>query len=1010
MLLVLLTATSKAQVRQDLRYDQQTYLQTHNSYANPADGFVASLFGLNILAPAANQNGSLTWQLDRGVRAVNLDAWIMRQRIPTVIFGVWPLKGRCEVMPSFDAIPRDSALKDIPAEVYLAHDPGREDDAGNPPKEGKWGYLLTDGRPFRLLRAALIEIKEWLDKNPNEVVTISFESYIKNTKDLNDQFVRAGLQNYIFYPVGDNPRINAKDGSFWNVKYHGWPMIKDMVAAGKRLVVFSDKDEDTMGYQGQSIPPIAGDGNVFIKSSASGDAGLDLTKCFLDSKGNDTLGKLEFDLFEMVSHPKFLLAGPDYNSETVLDKGLINFNSVNASAEIKKRLQAILPYSLRYPNFLTVDHFHKGDKNSLGFTADSGPLEVLQYLNVNWNAMVVPTAEFTLLTPPNQNGWLKAGTRVRLSGQTPRGVISKIVYARHEAGSCRGNDEDTFGKKYSQEGDRLELEVNSSQIIAFDVYTKDNSREIPALSRSDRKSVTLRVDGQAPEFLRAEVPAPPSPSGWYQNAAFLIESLDKGSCAADTSGVVSVRASVNGKNYASNDLKRNYLLLDINQFREGINEVQYETEDLAGNIAKGSGVVRVDRTAPVTTARLSATPNAAGWINKAVTLTLAGTDAASGMGKIFYRVNGQAAQEYTGPVTISQDGNYTIQYRSADRAGNEEIEKTLSFKLDLIRPGIICQSNRTLGLAEPLQTVEVTLGTPLIQEASGNPVDVVGLRSDGLAVTQPFPLGLTNIQWIATDIAGNTNSCQTNITVVRNGAGSLANASAASFALSIQSPDSIVSAFGTNLAAGTQIATQTPLPTDLGGTRIRIRGADNVERLAPLFFVSPNQINYLMPGDLPPGLAIVTVNGPGGSLSIGSVQVSRIAPAIFSANTTGQGVPAAVLLRVRADGMQVYEPVARFDNAAKQFLPAQIDVSNSQDQVFLLLFGTGIRGRSSLGNVVAKIGETPLPMLYAGPQGSLVGLDQLNLQLPASLAGRGDADLVLVVDGKAANLGRLNFR
>jgi len=40
---------------------------------------------------------------------------------------------------------------------------------------------------------------------------------------------------------------------------------------------------------------------------------------------------------------------------------------------------------------------------------------------------------------------------------------------------------------------------------------------------------------------------------------------------------------------------------------------------------------------------------------------------------------------------------------------------------------------------------------------------------------------------------------------------------------------------------------------------------------------------------------------------------------------------------------------------------------------------------------------------YAGPQGGYAGLDQVNIRVPRSLAGRGNVDVVLTVDGKTAN-------
>jgi len=57
-----------------------------------------------------------------------------------------------------------------------------------------------------------------------------------------------------------------------------------------------------------------------------------------------------------------------------------------------------------------------------------------------------------------------------------------------------------------------------------------------------------------------------------------------------------------------------------------------------------------------------------------------------------------------------------------------------------------------------------------------------------------------------------------------------------------------------------------------------------------------------------------------------------------------------------------------------------------------------------------RIGGQSAEVLYAGPQGAFVGLDQVNLRLARSLAGLGEADLVLTVDGKAANTVRIGIR
>jgi uncharacterized protein (TIGR03437 family) len=77
--------------------------------------------------------------------------------------------------------------------------------------------------------------------------------------------------------------------------------------------------------------------------------------------------------------------------------------------------------------------------------------------------------------------------------------------------------------------------------------------------------------------------------------------------------------------------------------------------------------------------------------------------------------------------------------------------------------------------------------------------------------------------------------------------------------------------------------------------------------------------------------------------------------------------------------------------------------------VFLELFGTGIRGRTSLGSVRATIGGTTVMVLCAGAQGEFPGLDQVNLELPLTLKAKGETDVVLTVDGKVANKVRVNI-
>ena len=240
----------------------------------------------------------------------------------------------------------------------------------------------------------------------------------------------------------------------------------------------------------------------------------------------------------------------------------------------------------------------------------------------------------------------------------------------------------------------------------------------------------------------------------------------------------------------------------------------------------------------------------------------------------------------------------------------------------------------------------------------------------------------------------------------------IATVSAASFTSGSVAPEEIVAAFGVNLANGIEIASSTPLPTTLLGTTIKLKDNLNVEALAPLFFVSPGQVNFQIPKGLASGKAIVTITNAQNASVSATVLIEKTAPGLFSANASGKDVAAAILLRVKADGTQLYEPMAQFVQG--KFVPLPIDfgpnTGNTSDQLYLLLFGSGWRGRSSEQAVKAQIGSTNIPVVYAGVQGDFVGEDQINLQLPRSLAGKGEQIVSVTVDGQLANLVTVAFK
>ena len=177
----------------------------------------------------------------------------------------------------------------------------------------------------------------------------------------------------------------------------------------------------------------------------------------------------------------------------------------------------------------------------------------------------------------------------------------------------------------------------------------------------------------------------------------------------------------------------------------------------------------------------------------------------------------------------------------------------------------------------------------------------------------------------------------------------------------------------------------------------------------PLLFVSAGQINFLMPSGLATGTATFTIANGAGSPVIAIGAVGQVAPALFSMDSSGSGPAAATAVRVNAGSPARQSPVTLFDCSSSPCRTFPID-TGLDTPVFLTLYGTGIRNRSSLDNVLVTINGVDVPVLYAGPQPDFAGLDQINVPLTLNLRGGGVANVVLKVDQHRANNVTVNIQ
>ncbi|QQS47372.1 MAG: hypothetical protein IPM66_01530 [Acidobacteriota bacterium] len=239
----------------------------------------------------------------------------------------------------------------------------------------------------------------------------------------------------------------------------------------------------------------------------------------------------------------------------------------------------------------------------------------------------------------------------------------------------------------------------------------------------------------------------------------------------------------------------------------------------------------------------------------------------------------------------------------------------------------------------------------------------------------------------------------------------LVTVSAASYLASGIAPEAIVAGFGVNLASGIAVADTVPLPTSLLGTSVKVKDSQGVERDAPLFFVAPGQINYLVPQGTAQGDAMITVVTNGVTAATGTMTVNQVGPGLISANSNGFGVAAAVVLRVASNGAQTFEPVSTFDQGSGTFVPVEIDLGPEGDQIYLILYGTGFRGNSGLDEVTVDIDGVSVPVLYASGAPDFIGLDQANLgPLSRTLIGRKLVNIVMTVNGVSANVVQISIK
>jgi uncharacterized protein (TIGR03437 family) len=226
-------------------------------------------------------------------------------------------------------------------------------------------------------------------------------------------------------------------------------------------------------------------------------------------------------------------------------------------------------------------------------------------------------------------------------------------------------------------------------------------------------------------------------------------------------------------------------------------------------------------------------------------------------------------------------------------------------------------------------------------------------------------------------------------------------------------PDSLATALGSNLAEQTATGAA-PYPTNLGGIGLQVVDSSGASRVAQLLYVSPTQINYIVPPGTAPGTATLNIVNGTGNVPSSTAQIQTIAPGLFTADGSGQGVVAATAYRTIAPStlatpVQVYQCSGGAPPVCTS-VPINLGVDTPVSVTF---YATGLRGRSSDSAVTVTIGGQSIPVRSISSQddsSALAGVDEVTVGLTLSLRNAGEVDVVLAVDGASSNTARINIQ
>ncbi len=191
-------------------------------------------------------------------------------------------------------------------------------------------------------------------------------------------------------------------------------------------------------------------------------------------------------------------------------------------------------------------------------------------------------------------------------------------------------------------------------------------------------------------------------------------------------------------------------------------------------------------------------------------------------------------------------------------------------------------------------------------------------------------------------------------------------------------PGSFASAFGSGLCSQTAaggLTASNQYPMSLGGCSLTVNGVP-----AMMQFVSSGQVNFVMPQIAGSGVQNVVVTNGAGTVT-GSMMSGPAGPGVFAMNGMGLGQGAMLHGTLWTAG------------------PFSVTTSGQATPVAIFLTGLDLTAKPAV-----SIGGMPVEVAWFGNAPGYPGLQQINIYLPAGMAGSGRVPVTVTSGGQTSNV------